>query len=68
MTEKKRITVSMSTDLFEWCESKANEYGLSIPSLFLVAMAQYKDQNFAMNELPIMLKKIEELQKTGQLK
>jgi hypothetical protein len=65
MTDRKRITVTMSSELFAWCESKSNEYGLSVPALFLVAMAQYKEQNTAMNEMPIILKKLEEMQKNS---
>lgn len=67
MSEKKRINVTLSKELFDWCDGKAKEYGLSVPALFVVAMAQYKDQNFAMNELPILMKQIEGLQKTGQI-
>lgn len=57
----------MSEDLFNWCESKANEYGLSVPALFVVAMAQYKEQSIAMNEMPILFKKFEDIQNNAQL-
>lgn len=61
MAEKKKITVTMSSDLFDWCSKKSEEYGMSVPSLFLMAMAQYKEQNTAINELPMLFNKLQEM-------
>lgn len=39
---KNRITVSVADELYKWCSEQSEAYGMSIPSLFVIAMAQYK--------------------------
>lgn len=58
---KKRVNVTVSEELFNWVEGVANDMGLSVPALFVVAMAQYKEQKTAMVELPKLLDRLKEL-------
>lgn len=65
---KHKITVSVSEELFNWCNKRSEEYGMSVPSLFVMAMAQYKEQSTAMSELPELFNKLQEMSSNGELK
>lgn len=58
---KKKINVTVSEELYTWCAERSKEYGMSIPSLFVMAMAQYKEQSTAMIEMPKLFKKMQEI-------
>lgn len=58
---KKKVNVTISEELYKWCADRSEEYGMSIPSLFVMAMAQYKEQSTAMNEMPKLFEKMQEL-------
>lgn len=57
---KKKITVSVSEELYNWCSEQSEAYGMSIPSLFVVAMAQYKDQATVLTQMPTMIQMIQQ--------
>lgn len=59
---KKKITVTVSEELYSWCLEQSELYGMSVPSLFVVAMSQYKDQKDAINQLPVLFQKLKELE------
>lgn len=61
MSGKMRVNVTVSKELYDWCASRSAEYGMSIPSLFVMAMAQYKEQSTAMNEMPKLFEKMQEI-------
>lgn len=58
---KKKVNVTVSEELYEWCANRSKEYGMSIPSLFVMAMAQYKEQSTAMSEMPKLFKQMQEI-------
>lgn len=66
MAEKRKVTVTMSEELFRWCNEKSEEYGMSIPSLFLMAMVQYKEQSTAIQEMPNIFNKLQDMNFKGQ--
>lgn len=67
VSNKKRVNVTVSEELYNWCQVKSEEYGLSIPNLFVIALAQYRDQTIAMSEMPALLKRMDEFQHMAQL-
>lgn len=64
---KKKISVSVSEELYAWCYDRSKEYGLSVPALFVIAMAQYKEQSIVMNEMPNIINKLQEMNNKGVL-
>ena len=63
--EKKRLNVTVSEELYNWCSDIAESMGLSVPALFVVAMAQYKQEHEgikAMGNIDAIMKKISELE------
>lgn len=52
---KKKINVTISEELYKWCSDRSKEYGMSIPSLFVFAMAQYKEQSMNYNKCKTVL-------------
>jgi hypothetical protein len=64
--EKKRLNVTVSEELYEWCANVSSSMGISVPALFVVAMAQYRQAQEgikAMGNIDVIIKKIEELEK-----
>lgn len=41
---KTRINITLSDELKEWYSEKAGNYGMSVSSLMVMALAQYKEQ------------------------
>lgn len=66
MTEKKRITVTLSNDLFMKLKERADLLGSSIPSVLVFYAVQGINQENAINSINSMmsvLDKIEDLEK-----
>lgn len=62
---KKKITVTVSEELYNWCSELSESMGISVPALFVVSMSQYKQQQEsikAMGNMDILLKKLEEIE------
>lgn len=46
-----RFNITLSEELKDWYASRAESYGMSISSLMVMALAQYKEQQDAMKAM-----------------
>jgi hypothetical protein len=59
---KVRVNITISEDLNSWYKDQAGEMGMAISGLMCLALAQYRDQNKAidfMSDLPSLLEKMQ---------
>lgn len=60
---KKRVTVTMSENLFNTLKSYADEMGIAVPALLLLYATEHMRQSQMMSQLPDMMASAFELNK-----
>lgn len=59
---KKRIGVQLELEVDKYCEMQAKLLGISKSGFINVAIAQYRQQNIMIEQLPDMLKRLNDIQ------
>jgi hypothetical protein len=61
---KDRMNLTLSQDLKAWYMSRAENYGMSLSGVMVMALAQYREQQqavSAMSNVDLVMKKLNEL-------
>lgn len=58
---KKRIGVQLEVEVDKYCEEQAKMLGISKSGFINVAIAQYRQQNMMIEQLPDMMKQLNEM-------
>lgn len=58
---KKRVVVQIEEETDKYCQQQAEMLGISRSGFINVVIAQYRQQSEMMNQLPFMLKQVEQM-------
>jgi acetolactate synthase regulatory subunit len=64
---KKRVVVQMEEETDKYCQQQAEMLGISKSGFINVVVAQYRQQNTVLDQLPNMLKKLQDVQSIEKL-